>query len=144
MLVNPMGARFEEYWTANSGAPLKERMPYAIRRLSDGRVVGTSAYVTPSARHGSVEIGGTFLSPDVRAGAVNPESKILMLGHAFESGAIRVQFKIDSRNDGLINSCPLFSYGVDNLHHVARSTRDDPHTINALPCHLRLNLNWQS
>jgi RimJ/RimL family protein N-acetyltransferase len=98
MLVNPMGARFEEYWTANSGAPLKERMPYAIRRLSDGRVVGTSAYVTPSARHGSVEIGGTFLSPDVRAGAVNPESKILMLGHAFESGAVRVQFKIDSRN----------------------------------------------
>jgi N-acetyltransferase len=98
MLVNPMGARFEEYWSASSSVPLTERMPYAIRRLSDGRVVGTSAYVRPSATHGGVEIGGTFLSPDVRAGAVNPESKILMLGHAFESGAVRVQFKIDSRN----------------------------------------------
>jgi len=98
MVVNPMGARFEEYWSASIGVPRTERMPYAIRRLSDGRVVGTSAYVMASAKHGGVEIGGTFLNPDVRAGAVNPESKILMLGHAFESGAVRVQFKIDSRN----------------------------------------------
>lgn len=98
MLVNPVGAGFAEYWSANCDAPRTERMPYAIRRLSDGRVVGTSAYVMPSARHGGVEIGGTFLSPGARAGAVNPESKILMLGHAFGSGAVRVQFKVDSRN----------------------------------------------
>jgi RimJ/RimL family protein N-acetyltransferase len=98
MLVNPVGAGFEEYWAASCGAPLTERMPYAIRRLSDRRVVGISAYFTTSAKHGGVEIGATFLSPDVRAGAVNPESKILMLGHAFESGAVRVQFNVDSRN----------------------------------------------
>jgi N-acetyltransferase len=98
MLVNPVGAGFEEYWSASSGAPRTERVSYAVRRLSDGRVVGTSAYFTASAKHGGVEIGATFLSPDVRAGAVNPESKILMLGHAFESGAVRVQFNVDSRN----------------------------------------------
>jgi RimJ/RimL family protein N-acetyltransferase len=99
MLVNPVGAAFEEYWSASCGAPLTERMGYAIRRLSDGRVVGTSAYYMASAKHGGVEIGGTFLRPHVRAGGVNPESKILMLGHAFDSGAVRVQFKIDSRNE---------------------------------------------
>jgi len=98
MLVNPVGAGFEEYWSTSCGAPLTERMPYAIRRLSDGRVVGTSAYFTASAKHDGVEIGATFLSPDVRASTVNPESKILMLGHAFESGAVRVQFNVDSRN----------------------------------------------
>jgi RimJ/RimL family protein N-acetyltransferase len=98
MLVNPVGAGFEEYWSDSCGAPRTERVSYAIRRLSDGRVVGTSAYFTASAKHSGVEIGATFLSPDVRAGAVNPESKILMLGHAFESGAVRVQFKVDSRN----------------------------------------------
>jgi RimJ/RimL family protein N-acetyltransferase len=80
-------------------APLTERMPYAIRRLSDGQVVGTSAYFTASAKHGGVEIGATLLRPDVRAGLVNPESKILMLGHAFDSGAARVQFKVGSRNE---------------------------------------------
>src|SRR3982074_2235127 len=99
MLVNPVGAGFEEYWSASRGAPPTERLPYAIRRLSDGRVVGTSTYFMTSAKHGGVEIGATFLRPDVRASPVNPESKILMLGHAFDSGAVRVQFKGDMRND---------------------------------------------
>jgi RimJ/RimL family protein N-acetyltransferase len=99
MLVNPVGAGFEEYWSAICGAPRTERLPYAIRRLSDGQVVGTSTYFMASAKHGGVEIGATFLRPDVRASAVNPEAKILMLGHAFDSGAVRVQFKVDMRNE---------------------------------------------
>jgi N-acetyltransferase len=98
MLVNPVGAGFEEYWSASCDAPPTERLPYAIRRLSDCRVVGTSTYFMASAKHGGVEIGATFLRPDVRAGPVNPEAKILMLGHAFDSGAVRVQFKVDIRN----------------------------------------------
>jgi RimJ/RimL family protein N-acetyltransferase len=99
MLVNPVGAGFEEYWSASCGAPLAERLPYAIRRLSDGRVVGTSTYFTALAKHGGVEIGATFLRPEVRASAVNPETKLLMLSHAFEAGAVRVQFKVDLRNE---------------------------------------------
>jgi N-acetyltransferase len=45
-----------------------------------------------------VEIGTTFLHPDVRGGFVNPEAKMLMLSHAFAAGAVRVQFRVDSRN----------------------------------------------
>jgi RimJ/RimL family protein N-acetyltransferase len=99
MLVNPVGAGFEEYWSVSLGAPLTERLPYAVRRLSDDRVVGMSSYFMASAKHGGVEIGATFLHPDVRTGPVNPEAKILMLGHAFDSGAVRVQFKVDMRNE---------------------------------------------
>jgi N-acetyltransferase len=99
LLVNPMGAGFDEYWSANCGAPLTERMPYAIRRLRDGQVVGVSTYFTASAKHEGVEIGATFLRPDVRASCVNPETKLLMLSHAFNSGAVRVQFKVDLRNE---------------------------------------------
>lgn len=98
LLVNPMGGGFEEYWSANCGAPPTERLPYIIRRLSDGQVVGVSTYFTARAKHGGVEIGATFLRPDVRASFVNPETKMLMLGHAFNSGAVRVQFTIDVRN----------------------------------------------
>jgi RimJ/RimL family protein N-acetyltransferase len=98
LLVNPMGAGFDEYWEANCGAPATERLPYAIRRLSDAQVVGASTYFTARARHGGVEIGATFLRPDVRTSFVNPETKILMLGHAFDSGAVRVQFTVDVRN----------------------------------------------
>jgi RimJ/RimL family protein N-acetyltransferase len=99
MLVNPVGAGFEAYWSTSCGAPRTERLPYAIRRLSDGQIVGTSTYFMASAKHNGVEIGATFLRPDVRASAVNPEAKILMLGHAFDSGAVRVQFKVDMRNE---------------------------------------------
>jgi RimJ/RimL family protein N-acetyltransferase len=99
LLVNPMGAGFEGYWAANCGAPSTERLPYAIRRLSDGKVVGVSTYFMAKAKHAGVEIGATFLRPDVRASFVNPETKKLMLGHAFNSGAVRVQFTVDVRNE---------------------------------------------
>ncbi len=99
LLVNPMGAGFEEYWEASRNAPAAVRLPYVIRRLSDAQVVGASSYFTAKVKHGGVEIGSTFLRPDVRAGFVNPEAKLLMLDHAFNSGAVRVQFTIDARNE---------------------------------------------
>ena len=75
LLVNPMGAGFGEYWSANCGAPLTERLPYVIRRLSDGQVVGVSTYFTAKAKHGGVEIGATFLRPDARASFVNRKQR---------------------------------------------------------------------
>jgi N-acetyltransferase len=98
MPVNPMGEGFENYWSAACGAPLPERMAYAIRRRSDQRVVGMSTFYMLNASQGGVEIGTSFLHPDVRGTAVNPEAKLLMLVHAFRSGALRVQFRVDTRN----------------------------------------------
>ena len=98
MPVNSRGADYESYWAVACGAPTNERMSYAIRRRSDSRVVGTSSYHTALAGEGGVEIGSTFLHPDVRGGVVNSESKMLMLQHAFDSGAVRVQFRVDTRN----------------------------------------------
>jgi N-acetyltransferase len=98
MAINPMGDGFEEYWHAACGAPVNERIAYAIRRRSDGLVVGMSSYYTSLAPQGGLEIGTSFLRPEVRGGPVNPESKYLMLNHAFASGAVRVQFRVDTRN----------------------------------------------
>jgi len=99
MPVNPMGDGFEHYWSAACAAPRNERMAYAIRRRSDRRVVGMSTYYTFLVSQGGIEIGTSFLHPDVRGGAINPESKLLMLDHAFSSGAVRVQFRVDTRNE---------------------------------------------
>ena len=99
MSVNGCGEGFEDFWGALSGETERgERIGFAIRRLSDGKVVGTSSYLNIRRLHAGLEIGATFLHPDVRSGPVNPESKRLMLGHAFEAGAIRVEFMIDVRN----------------------------------------------
>jgi RimJ/RimL family protein N-acetyltransferase len=98
MPINPTGAGFESYWSIACGAPMNERMSYAIRRRTDGRVVGMSSYYTSLADQGGVEIGTTFLHPDVRGSIINSETKFLMLKRAFDSGADRVQFRVDTRN----------------------------------------------
>ena len=71
---------------------------FAVRRLSDGRVVGTSSYIDIRKAHQVVEIGATFLHPDVRSSMINPEAKRLMLAHAFDAGAHRVEILTDLRN----------------------------------------------
>jgi len=93
---NGMGDRFEGYW--EHLCSMGQFMPYAIRRRADGHVVGMSGFLTTQLSDDGVHIGGTFLHPDVRASVVNPESKLLMLAHAFASGAVRVQITVDSRN----------------------------------------------
>ena len=98
MPVNPMGHGFDVYWSAACGAPSTERMAYAIRRRRDDRVIGMSTYYTGLSSQGGMEIGTSFIHPDARGGAANPEAKLLMLDHAFDCGAVRVQFRVDTRN----------------------------------------------
>jgi RimJ/RimL family protein N-acetyltransferase len=98
MPINPTGDGFDGYWSVACGAAVDERMAYAIRRRSDGHVIGMSSYYTALASQGGVEIGTTFLHPDERGGVANSESKLLMLQHAFDGGALRVQFRVDTRN----------------------------------------------
>ena len=54
----------------------------------------------PGHRQGNatLEIGGTYYRPELRGGAVNPAAKRLLMAHAFESGARRVQYKVDAIN----------------------------------------------
>ena len=72
-------------------------------RQSDQRIVGTTSYLNLRPADRIAEIGATFLHPDARAGAVNPEMKRLMLAHAFDGGlfgqpAHRVEIVTDALN----------------------------------------------
>jgi RimJ/RimL family protein N-acetyltransferase len=70
-------------------------MAYAV--LVGGRCIGLSCY-TPDLGNKAVEIGSTYYHPDFRGGATNPAAKRLLLGHAFDAGITRVQFKVDAIN----------------------------------------------
>lgn len=99
MSVNGCGEGFEDWWGAMRGeSQRKTRNAYAIRRLSDGKLVGTTSFLNIRTIHAGVEVGATFIAPDARSGPVNPESKKLLLGQAFDAGAVRVEFMIDTRN----------------------------------------------
>jgi N-acetyltransferase len=81
------------------------RWPWVVRLIVDyaelkaGAVVGTSSYLEVSQRDARLEIGFTAYTPAMWAGVVNPETKLLLLGYAFETlDAGRVQLKTDVRN----------------------------------------------
>lgn len=72
---------------------------WLVRAAADGRVVGTTSYLEVSPGDARLEVGATGYSHDVWATAVNPASKLLVLGFAFEQlGVGRVQLKTDVRN----------------------------------------------
>jgi ribosomal-protein-alanine N-acetyltransferase len=68
--------------------------------LADTREpVGVSGYLDVRPDHRGIEIGRTWIGKAHQGSRVNPESKYLLLRHAFEVlGAVRVQFKTDLRN----------------------------------------------
>lgn len=64
-----------------------------------GEAVGMTGYLDIRPQHRGLEIGRTWIAHACQGTRVNPESKYLLLGHAFEDlGAVRVQFKTDLNN----------------------------------------------
>lgn len=70
----------------------------AFAVLLHGELVGVSLYSTIDAPNRRVEIGNTYYRPEARGGVVNPEAKLLMMEHAFGSGTLCVQFRVDTLN----------------------------------------------
>lgn len=71
---------------------------HAVRRRATGALCGSTSYLNIAPEHSRVEIGYTWYLPDAQGTDVNPASKLLMLGNAFQSGAERVELKCDARN----------------------------------------------
>ncbi len=74
--------------------------PFVVIHRESGMVAGATRYMEIRPQHRGLEIGGTWYGVQFQRTATNTEAKYLLLRHAFETlGAIRVQFKTDSRNE---------------------------------------------
>lgn len=74
-----------------------DRVPFAV--VVGGRAVGSSSYFDVDLEVNGLEIGGTWYTPELWGGPVNPACKLLLLGHAFDAlGAERVTLKTDGLN----------------------------------------------
>src|SRR5437016_4999042 len=98
--VDTRGAAFDAYFdgalpAVRDGAP---QVAFGVRLVADGRLVGSTRFINVSPRHRTAEIGYTWYAPDAWGTAVNPECKLLLLGHAFAAGANRVEFCVDALN----------------------------------------------
>jgi N-acetyltransferase len=90
-------AAMEAYIEMLNSEPSRLNFAICIQNSSD--VAGRISYSEIRAAHKALEIG-TMISPKFQGGFCNPESKLLMLEHAFSVlGAVRVQFKADARNE---------------------------------------------
>lgn len=74
---------------------------YGVRIASGpdaGTLVGTSTMADFELPIAATHIGWTAYDPRVWAGAVNPETKLLMMQEAFDHGFTRVRLQADSQN----------------------------------------------
>jgi len=68
-------------------------LTFVVRRL-DGTLVGSSSYLNVDAANRRLEIGYTWYVASARRSGVNSETKLLMLGHAFdELDCVAVEFR---------------------------------------------------
>lgn len=68
-------------------------LTFMVRSL-DGTLVGSSSYMNVDAPNRRLEIGNTWYVSSARRSGVNSETKLLMLGHAFdELNCVAVEFR---------------------------------------------------
>lgn len=69
-------------------------MPFVVKRVEDGRIIGSTTFCNIVADQRRVEIGYTWYAKSVQRSAVNSEAKLLMLTHAFETvQCVAVEFR---------------------------------------------------
>jgi RimJ/RimL family protein N-acetyltransferase len=71
----------------------EEGLTFVVRGL-DGAFLGSSSYLNDDATNRRLEIGNTWYVSSARRSGVNSETKLLMLGHAFDQlSCVAVEFR---------------------------------------------------
>jgi RimJ/RimL family protein N-acetyltransferase len=93
-------AAFAEFFR-RSYTPAEDALPFAVRLRGgpdDGTIVGATKLGDLDLENESAHIGWTAYDPRVWGTAVNPETKLLLLGLAFDHGFGRVKLQADAVN----------------------------------------------
>ncbi|MCR5877861.1 GNAT family N-acetyltransferase [Phenylobacterium sp. J367] len=92
-----LGEAFDPQWARLRAEQARGvTIPFAV--VVGGAVRGMTTFIAVDPANNTVEIGATYYEPSLRGGPVNPSAKRLLLGHAFDAGAARVQFRVDALN----------------------------------------------
>jgi N-acetyltransferase len=117
------GATQEYIDQALAGQRDGHMLPWAVRELTTGTIVGSTRYHDIVARIDRVEIGYTFYAASWQRSHVNTACKLLLLGHAFDALGCRVVgLRTDNFNfasQGAIEALGARRDGVLR-HHAAR------------------------
>jgi RimJ/RimL family protein N-acetyltransferase len=102
-------------------------LPFVVRELPGGAIVGSTRYFNVEAAHRRLEIGHTWYAQRAQRTAVNTECKLLLLAHAFEAlSCIAVEFRtsffnfasraaiarLGARQDGILRNHQILPDGT--------------------------------
>ena len=101
-------------------------LPFAVRSLYSGKIVGMTSYMNIDANNRRVEIGSTWYAKSVQRTPLNTECKLMLLAHAFETlNCIAVEFRtaffnyasrraierLGAKQDGILRSHQRYADG---------------------------------
>jgi RimJ/RimL family protein N-acetyltransferase len=102
-------------------------LPFTTRRKDSGAILGMTTFMNADPVNRRVEIGSTWNARSAQRTGTNTESKLLLLGHAFETlRCIAVEFRthwlnqqsraaiahLGAKQDGVLRSHSLASDGT--------------------------------
>ncbi len=116
-----VGAYIEDALTGHRAGHM---LPWAVRELETGTMVGSTRYHDVVPQIDRVEIGYTWYAARCQRSYVNTACKLLLLGHAFETMGCRVVgFRTDNFNfvsQKAIAALGAKKDGVIRHHHARR------------------------
>jgi RimJ/RimL family protein N-acetyltransferase len=110
--------------TALTGLAAGEMLPWAVRELVSGEIVGTTRFHDIVANIDRVEIGYTWYAARWQRSHVNTACKLLLLAHAFDAlGCAMVGLRTDRFNTRSQRAIEALGAQRDGVlrHHQARS-----------------------
>lgn len=127
-LVDARGPGFDSWFDQAMVQHVAGRqVPFAVRRISDQTLIGSSSYLDFMPHHRRLEIGSTWYIPAEWGTRVNPECKLLLLTHAFEIlGMNRVALCTDllnTRSQAAIEKLGATKEGVLRAHMITQGGR---------------------
>lgn len=118
------GAAFDAWFDMSLAMAATREAVWAVRTLSDSKLVGSTRYLAIDAMHRRVEIGHTWYEPAVWAGVVNPACKFALFRYGFETvGLNRIELKTDNlntRSQAAIAKLGAVREGVFRAHMIRR------------------------
>jgi len=124
MPLNGSGKRFDDWFdSGRKSHDSGEHIAFAVRRLADSALVGSTRFLEIVPAHKRAEIGWTWYATSAQASMINPECKLLLFSHAFGAGANRVELKTDARNTrsrAAIAKLGAKEEGIHRAHMVVR------------------------
>jgi len=109
--------------TALDGQAAGHMLPWVVRELSSGAIVGSTRYHDIVAPIDRVEIGWTWYAASWQRSHVNTACKLLLLGHAFDTlGCKVVGLRTDNFNFASQRAIAALGAKKDGVirHHLAR------------------------